>query len=73
MKTVTVRRGQSMIDVAVQYCGDADYAYEVAKANGKEVDDVIEADVELQVPSVNTRMAKEVERIGVTPCTGIPG
>lgn len=71
MKQVEGRRGQSMIDVAIQHCGNADYAYEVAKANGLGVDAVLEENRALEVPSVNTRMQKEVERLGLTPCTGV--
>lgn len=70
MKQVEGRRGQSMIDVAIQHCGNADYAYEVAKANGLDVDTVLEENRVLEAPSVNTRLQKEVERLGLNPCTG---
>ena len=71
MKRVNGKRGQSMIDVAVQHCGSADYAYEVAKANGLEADAVLEQDTDMEVPMAGTMAEKSVVRAGVEPCTGV--
>ncbi len=62
MRKVIGKRGQTMLDVAVEWCGDIDSAYEIARANGLEVDSVLDADCELDVP-----YGKEAE--GIEPCT----
>lgn len=70
MKQVQAYRGQSVLDVALMACGSADYAHEVAAANGLAVEAVLDADQVLRVPTASPRVAGEMERAGVVPCSG---
>lgn len=68
---IRAKRGQSMLDIAMQYCGDAGRWHEVAKLNGK--DDTWEADggEMLEVPEAEAGgYAAMLAREGVEPCTG---
>lgn len=72
MKEVRARRGQSLLDIAMQHCGDAAMWHEVAKANGLEDTWVAEGGEKLEVPAgVMPGVVQMLEREGVVPCTGM--
>ena len=47
-----VLSGQTLFDIAVQYCGCADAAFGLAVLNGLNLTDDLEAGQELQIPGV---------------------
>lgn len=67
---VEVKAGQSLPDVALQFCGDVDRAVEIAELNGLPVDFVASASMELVVPDVRNAMRSRIEASGAEFCTG---
>lgn len=67
---VEVKAGQSLVDVALQFCGDVDRVVEIAELNGLEVDYVAESSMELVVPDVRNAMRSRIEASGAEFCTG---
>lgn len=67
---VEVKAGQSLVDVALQFCGDVDRFVEIAELNGLEVDFVASASIELVVPDVRNVMRSRIEASGAEFCTG---
>ncbi len=57
MKSVTVLKGQSLFDIALQACGNANYAYDIALINNISVTSFPEAGSRLQVPEVKSKSA----------------
>lgn len=49
---ITVQTRQSLFDIALQYCGSSDAAWEIAQLNGISLTDDISAGTILQVPDV---------------------
>lgn len=68
--TVKVVSGQSLPDVALQFCGDIDRVVEIAELNGLPVDFVASASMELIVPDVKSVMRSRIEASGAEFCTG---
>lgn len=68
--TVKVVSGQSLPDVALQFCGDIDKVVEIAELNGLPVDFVASASMELVVPDVWNAMRSRIEASGAEFCTG---
>lgn len=68
--TVKVVSGQSLVDVALQFCGDVDRAVEIAELNGLPVDYVASSSMELVVPDVRNAMRSRIEASGAEFCTG---
>lgn len=64
-------RGQSLYDIAVQHCGGADYAADIAVANGLALDAVLEGDVVLVVPDGAPSRRLPGMRVSVEPATGV--
>lgn len=50
-RTIKVKDGQSLLDIALQECGDVAAAYAIADLNGMSVSDSLEVGSELQVPA----------------------
>lgn len=44
MQTITISEGQTLLDIAARYCGDAAVAIDIAMLNGIDVDDIQEGD-----------------------------
>lgn len=68
--TVKVVAGQSLPDVALQFCGDVDRVVEIAELNGLAVDFVASSSMELVVPDVRNAMRSRIEASGAEFCTG---
>lgn len=68
--TVKVVAGQSLPDVALQFCGDIDRVVEIAELNGLPVDFVASSSMELVVPDVRNVMRSRIEASGAEFCTG---
>lgn len=67
---VEVKAGQSLVDVALQFCGDIDRVVEIAGLNGLAVDYVATSSMELVVPDVKNAMKSRIEASGAEFCTG---
>ena len=50
MQIIKVGEGQTLIDIAMQYCGDALRVFDVADLNGLQITDDLEPGSELKVP-----------------------
>jgi hypothetical protein len=63
---------QDLLDVAVEYCGSADAAYDIALLNDLTVTDDLTPGIELKLPSVvNKKIASYYKTKGLEPATGI--
>jgi hypothetical protein len=67
---VEVKAGQSLVDVALQFCGDVDRVVEIAELNGLAVDFVASSSMEMVVPDVRNVMRSRIEAPGAEFCTG---
>ncbi|MBP1630879.1 MAG: hypothetical protein H6Q15_1772 [Bacteroidetes bacterium] len=61
MKIITTYKGQTVLDIAVRYCGDAQYAYDIAVLNGIDVTQVFIQGVQVAVPEVTNNIASYFE------------
>lgn len=52
MQTVIVKQGQSILDIAIIYTGDAVIGFDIAKLNNLSITDVLTAGQKLIVPDV---------------------
>lgn len=71
MRTAKARKGQSLIDLALQECGSADCGEEVAKMNGLAADYVCSGGEELEMPDGSEEERKRIAAAGVVPVTGL--
>lgn len=67
---VEVKAGQSLVDVALQFCGDMDRVVEIAELNGLDVDFVATSSIEMVVSDVRNVMKSRIEASGAEFCTG---
>lgn len=68
---VTVQDNQSIIDLAIQHCGSAEAAFDLAALNGISITDELAAGQTLQLPDVaNKDIAKYYFDRGIVPATG---
>ena len=67
---VEVKAGQSLPDVALQFCGDVDRVVEIAELNGLPVDFVAESSMEMVVPDVRNILAERIKNSEAVFCTG---
>lgn len=66
--TITRANGQTIFDIAIQYCGDAQAAFEIADMNDVSLTD--SETMMLEVPPVYNRRVVEYYRVnGVKPAT----
>lgn len=66
MKSITALQGQSIFDIAIQYCGSVDASYAIAKANGLTLDATLLPGQIVLVPEViDRRIVEELRRRGV--------
>lgn len=72
-KTVTVLGRQSLMDVAVEHCGDWQQAFDIAMINGTGLTDDIASGKELTMPypSADSEMANFYDVNAIHPATGI--
>lgn len=71
MRTVTARKRQSLIDLALQHCGSADWGEDVAKQNGLSPDYVCAGGEVLEMPDGVEAERKRIASAGVVPVTGL--
>lgn len=71
MRTVTARKGQSLIDLALQHCGSADWGEDVAKQNNLNPDYVCSGGEVLEMPDGVEAERKRIAAAGVVPVTGL--
>lgn len=72
MKTITVQSRQSLWDIAVQHCGTADAALEIAALNGMLPTTITKTGDVLIVPDDgNKKVAKYYVEHGIVPATEI--
>lgn len=67
---VEIKAGQSLVDVALQFCGDIDRVVEIAELNGLDVAFVATSSMELVVPDIRNAMRSRIEASGAEFCTG---
>jgi hypothetical protein len=72
MKTAVAIENQTMLDIALQYCGDADGALETAIANGLSLTDSLSPGQTLTLPEIpaNRAVASYYGVNGIKPATG---
>jgi hypothetical protein len=71
MRTATIDKHQTIIDVALQECGNADAAFDIAALNGIEITDDIAPGTELLLPDVvDKKKVKYLSDAGLKPITG---
>lgn len=73
MKEVEAIRGQSLWDIALQHCGDADLAEEIAQLNGLDPNTVFAGGETLAAPDGDLAAAARLAAEGVVPVTGDDG
>ena len=72
MKTVTVQSGQTLWDIAVQHCGTADAALEIAALMGIMPTTQPKTGEVLKVPDVvNKKVVKHYADHGLVPATKV--
>lgn len=68
---MTARKGQSLIDLALQHCGSADWGEDVAKQNSLSPDYVCSGGEVLEMPDGVEAERKRIASAGVVPVTGM--
>jgi hypothetical protein len=74
MQTITIRSGQSLFDIALQFTGDVINTYAIALANGKSITDALVTGETIEIPDglvVATRELKYLRSFGILPATGV--
>ena len=73
MKTVTVKSGQSLLDIAIQEKGTLECILELASLNGLSITDDLTAGMELMVPSetYNKLLETYCKKNDVRPATAL--
>lgn len=71
MGTIVAKKGQSLMDIAMEHCGDAGLWHQVGKDNGKADTWVADGGEVLEVSATDgAGTVAMLEREGVKPCTG---
>lgn len=74
MSNATVQPGQSLLDIAIQYCGSLEALGELARLNGLDVSATLTAGDVLAVPEVaNKRVRRILADLGVVPASSEEG
>lgn len=68
---MTARKGQSLIDLALQHCGSADWGEDVAKQNSLSPDYVCSGGEVLEMSDGVEAERKRIASAGVVPVTGL--
>lgn len=70
MKTITVQSGQSLWDIAVQYCGTTEAAFEIAALKGMMPTAQPKTGERLTVPNAeNKKVVRYYEEHGLVPAS----
>jgi hypothetical protein len=68
MKT---KKGQSLFDIAIQGCGSAEAAFDLAVLNGVSLTDELSAGLDLKLPpELNKNIVTFYTIKNIVPCTG---
>lgn len=60
MKTIITQERQTIFDIAVRHCGDANAAFEIAERNNMSLSGVPVVGTELEVPEPDASLAKRI-------------
>lgn len=72
MSSAIVQDRQTLLDIALQYCGDFASAIEIARLNGLALSDDPTPGTELQLPDVaNARVVANFKALGISPATAL--
>jgi len=70
--TAIVKSGQSIWDIAIQYCGSADAAFSISRLNNISLTADLTAGAELELPEViDAAVVKYYTNNGIEPATGV--
>lgn len=68
----TVLQGQSLFDIALQHCGAADAAYDIALLNGLSITDALEVGAQLELPpAMSVAVMRHYASAGIKPATAL--
>ncbi len=72
---VKVFHKQSLLDICLQYCGTAEFAYDIAKHNNIELSQPLEVGMILEIPNRHTtieqdHIVKYYQTKGIAPASG---
>lgn len=68
---IIVQPGQTLPDIAIQYCGDLAAWPSIASLNGLNITDVIEAGMSLMIPQpIKKNIVEAFANKGVVPASG---
>ena len=70
MQTITILPGQSLLDIALQYCGSPDFAPDIATANDVPLDHVADIPATLLLPDPSNAIPTHLRNHACQPCTG---
>lgn len=72
MATATALNGQTLFDIALQHCGAAEAAYDIARLNGLSLTAVLTPGQELQLPPVvSAQVVGRYRQDGIKPATEV--
>jgi hypothetical protein len=72
MQQIKTQERQNIIDVAIQYCGDIQTAFEIAKLNKVSLTEVFEAGSVLYIPdALDREVVNYYVHNNIAPATGI--
>ncbi len=69
MKKVVAKKGQTAYDLAIQYCGAVEAAYDILKMNSVSDDDDLEGMTLLVPDMVDEKVVLKLQEMGVSPAT----
>lgn len=71
MKEVIAQTGQTVLDIAIQHCGDVETAYIIAQTNGFSIDSLLIPGQRLIVPNeTNPIVVRGLQSLGAVPASG---
>ncbi len=72
MRTAKTTHSQSLLDFAIQHCGTAEAAYDVARLNDMSLTQDVDAGIELILPEISDKeVVAHYELNKLNPATGI--
>lgn len=71
MRNITALPGQSIFDIALLHCGDATFAWQIARTNEIDITTTFENTTTLTIPDDSNNVAKVFSQQNVVFATGI--
>lgn len=69
---IKIKSRQTIYDIALQFCGDREAAFEISKLNNTSVTEYIEAGTELDIPDIyKKRIVEYYQKSNIEPATEI--